>query len=245
MCRVGAFVRAGVLGAILNSVCAHGASADLALDDRKTFLLFSGADLWGHGWFAHKGVLWSPGGFESEGFTLKLLLGTGLYRYNSGALADETVVGAQVIAFALPGWRFQRDRFTVSVFAGVDFQYHHLTPHDPGSSLRGAQLGIRGGFDLWYQHNPDMMIGADASVSSVGPSYSARLALGWRIPESLYIGPEVSGFANGNDYNQWRLGLHITGARMDELEWTIGFGWTFDSDERDGFYGRLGAIVRK
>jgi hypothetical protein len=245
MCGVGAFVRACLLGVILNSVCAYRASAEFELDERKTVLLFSGADLWGHGWFAHKGTLWSPGGLEKEGFTLKLLLGTGLYRYNSGALADETVVGAQIIGFVLPGWRFKRDRFTVSVFAGVDFQYHHLTPYDPGSSLHGAQFGIRGGFDLWYQHNPDMMVGADVSVSSVGPSYSARLALGWRFVESIYIGPEAGAFAAGDDYNQMRFGLHITGAKIEDLEWTIGLGWSLDSDKRNGLYGRVGIIARQ
>jgi hypothetical protein len=245
MCGVGAFVRACLLGAIISSVWRDTASADFEPDEKKTLLLFSGADLWWHGWFSHKGILWSPGGLESEGFTLKLLLGAGLYQYKSGALADEAVVGAQAIAFALPGWRFQKDRTTFSVFAGADMQHHHLMPDDPANSLRGTKLGIRGGFDLWYQHNPDMMIGADVSVSTVGPSYSARLALGWRIPESLYIGPEASGFANGNEYRQLRVGLHITGARMDDLEWTIGLGWAFDSDERSGLYGRLGAIVRK
>ncbi len=242
---VGAFVRACLLGASTVSVCVNAASADLAIDDEKTALFFSGGDLWRHGSFSYGGLLWSPRGLDREGFTLKLLLGGGRYRYLSGALGNTQVTGSQVIFFALPGWRFHKDRLTLSVFAGLDIQQHDLTPDDPSSSLRGTKLGIRGGFDLWFEPDPLTMIGADVSISSIGPSYSARLAFGWRLPEGFYAGPEIGGFADGNDYSQLRFGLHVTGLKTDNLEWSAGFGWAFDNDERDSFYGRLGVFVRR
>jgi hypothetical protein len=238
-------VRACLLGAAMCSVCVGVASADVPIDGVKTILFFSGLDLWRHGSFSYGGLLWSPRGLDEDGFTLKLLLGGGQYRYVSGTLGNLDVTGQQVVAFVMPGWRFRKDRLTVTVFAGLDTQHHRLTPDDPASSLRGTKIGLRGGLELWFEPDAQSMIAADASVSSVGPSYSARLAFGWRAPQGFYLGPEFSGFSVGDAYNQWRAGLHVTALRTNELEWSAGVGWTFDSDRRDGLYGRLGVIMRR
>jgi len=245
MRRVGAFARAFLLAAITSSVSSNIASADIEIDDEKTTLFFAGGDLWRHGLFSYGGLLWSPAGLDNQGFTLKILLGGGRYRYISGALGNAAVVGEQDLAFVLPGWRFQKDRLTVSFFAGLDAQHHRLIPDDPSSSLRGTELGVRGGFDLWFEPGPHTMIGADASISSVGPSYSARLAFGWRLPDSFYVGPEIGGFADGQNYHQVRAGLQVTGVKTGQLEWSAGFGWAFDRDDRNGLYGRLGVFVRR
>jgi hypothetical protein len=66
-------------------------------------LLFSGGDIWRNGAFSNGGLLWSPGGLDREGFTLKAMLSGGLYRYNSGALAGDQVVGTEYAAQILPG----------------------------------------------------------------------------------------------------------------------------------------------
>lgn len=230
---------------MMGSVCMNVACADTAIGGEKTVLFFSGSDLWRHGSFSHGGLLWSPGGLERDGFTLKLLLGGGRYQYVSGALADSLVTGNQAIAFVMPGWRIRKDRLIVSFFAGADYQYHLLLPDDPTNSLRGEKWGVRAGFDLWFEPAPNTMIGADASISSVGPSYSARLAYGWKLPGGSYIGPEIGGFADGDNYNQMRIGLHITSFRTRGLEWSAALGWTLDSDERDSLYGRLGVLSRR
>jgi hypothetical protein len=47
-------------------------------------LYFSGVDLWRNGGTAYAGALWSPGGLNSDGFTLKLLLAAGDYLYETG-----------------------------------------------------------------------------------------------------------------------------------------------------------------
>jgi hypothetical protein len=245
MRRVVAFVRAILLGTILSSVCVNAASADFEIDDEKTALFFSGRDLWYHGAYTHGGLLWSPRGLDHPGFTLKLLIGGGVYRYVSGALGDISVMGYQAIGFALPGWRFQRDRLTISWFAGVDVQRHQLFPDDPSNSLRGTRLGLRGAFDLWLEPKPGTMISADLSVSSIGPSYSGRLTLGWQLADIVYVGPEIGGFANGDSYSQLRFGLHVTGVKVNDLECSIAFGWAFDNDDRGSLYGRLGVHLRR
>jgi hypothetical protein len=78
------------------------------------YLLFSGFDVWRNGGFVHGGFLWSPDGLAREGFSLKLLLAGGSYRYQSGTI---DITGQQALAAVMPGWRFKGDRIELTVFA--------------------------------------------------------------------------------------------------------------------------------
>ena len=89
------------------------------------------------------------------------------------------------------------------------------------------------------------MVAADASVSSIGPSYSGRAAFGWKVLDRFYVGPEVQGFAVDGNYRQFRAGVHVTALRLGWSEWFASAGWATDSDSRDSLYGRLGLIVRR
>ncbi|HWV51269.1 cellulose biosynthesis protein BcsS [Pseudorhodoplanes sp.] len=231
--------------ATLVGLCCVSARADGFARNDDTFLYFSGVDLWTHGSFSYGGMLWSPGGLDRDGFTFKALIGTGSYQYTSGALGGLTVTGQQFSGFVLPGWRFVRDKTFVTVFAGLDLQHHWITPYDPASDLLGSHAGIRGAIEVWHEPNAATMIAADATVSSIGPSFAARAAYGWRVADAFYIGPEIGGFASRDTYQQFRAGLHVTGFRFAWVEWSAAFGWAMDSDDRDGFYARLGLHVRR
>lgn len=233
------FVAAGSL-----CLCVRPAHADVFRRYDDTYLLFAGTDLWRHGSFSYGGLLWSPGQLDRDGFTFKTMIGSGTYRYRSGALGNINVIGSQAIAFAMPGWRVMRDKTVVSVFVGLDAQFHYLMPYDPGSKLAGTHVGIRGAIEYWHEPTESTMWTADASISSVGPSYSGRIAYGWRLFDAFYAGPEVAGFSDVN-YKQFRAGLHITGLKFRFLEWSAGLGWATDSDDRDGLYGRVGLFARR
>ncbi len=220
------------------------ASADPDGRDDLGFLFFTGTDLWRNGMLAYGGLLWSPDGIDREGFVLKLFAGGGDYRYLSGGLGNAEVTGRNIVGFVMPGWRFQQDRLTVTVFGGLDLQRHRLTPDDPSSSLRGNYAGARGAIDLWYEPDAATMLEANAALSSIGPSYSARAAFGWRAFDHFYAGPEVQGFAFDGNYRQLRAGLHVTAFKTENFEWSGAIGWALDSDHRDGLYGRLGLIAR-
>lgn len=246
--RCGGWVAAAVAVAAVVGMplCATAAELDDfgPASSQPTWLLFSSTDLWRHGGFAHGGALWASSGLDREGPVLKLMFGGGLYHYISGALGDADVRGEAMAASVLPGWRFVRGDLTVTAFIGLDLQHHRLTPDDPSAGLRGSYAGARMGFELWYQPTPLTMIAADASVSTIGLSYNARLAGGWRVFDLFYAGPEVQAFAAGDNYKQARAGLHITGLRTGEFEWSAGFGWAIDTDERSGIYGKLGVFTR-
>ncbi len=236
---------AWVLAAVL-SVTGSAALADpipVGHDDAR-YLLSASTDLWRHGGFGHGGVLWSPDGLDREGFALKLTFGGGVYRYRSGALGNAEVTGRQFAGSLLPGWRFQHERATFGVFVGLDLQSHRLSPDDASAGLRGNYVGIRTVLELWYEPDATTMLAADASASTVGPSYAARLAYGWRVFEQFYVGPEVSAFAHDRNYGQVRAGVHLTGFKTGAFEWSAGVGWASDSDNRNSAYGKLGVFTR-
>jgi hypothetical protein len=214
------------------------------LHQQARFLLFSTTDLWRQGGFTYGGLLFAPSGLDRDGPVVKLIAGGGLYRYASGALGTD-VIGYMSAASILPGYRFRRDRLTATVFLGADIQRHRLLPDDPSAGLRGSYVGARAGVDLWYQPTDWGMIAADASVSTIGGSYDARLAAGIRAFDLFYFGPEVKGFRAGGNYHQLRAGLHLTGLRLGDYDWTAGFGWATDSDNHNGAYGMLNFGIRR
>lgn len=213
-----------------------------ALGADAKFLLFSGGDLWGHGSFLHGGALWSPGGLDREGFTLKALISGGTYNYLSGAL-DTKIDGREFVAQVLPGWRFKSGATEIKLFAGLDVQDHHLSPDDPDSKLRGGDAGLRAAFEFWTEPSPATMIEADGSASTVADSYAVHAAVGWRVADRFYLGPEVQAFAS-DGYTQYRVGAHITALKLGDAEWSAATGYATDDDDRSSAYARFGVSRR-
>jgi len=222
----------------------HAATGQAGTDgpNNPSFLLFAGTDLWRDGAFVHGGLLWSPAGLDADGFTLKLLLSGGGYTYPSGGLRTD-VDGTMLSAAALPGWRMTRDGITIGLYAGPVVQDYRLTPYDPGSRLHGPYGGAQFAADVWYQPSPVTMLALDGSVASIGPTGSLRAAIGWRFSEPFFVGPETQALWCA-DYQQVRLGVHVTGFRIDALEWSAAGGWAVESDGRAGPYLRLGVNAR-
>jgi hypothetical protein len=131
--------------------------ADAGEPASSSILFFTGTDMWRDGAFIYGGLLWSPAGLNSDGFTLKLLLDGGNYSYPSAGLHTD-VTGTLSSAAALPGWRITRDALTVSLYAGPLVQDYRLTPYDPGSRLHGSYVGGQLAADVWYQPTPVTMV---------------------------------------------------------------------------------------
>jgi hypothetical protein len=222
-------------------VCVAGGPSR-ADDAEARVLQFSGRDIWRNGAFLHGGFLYAPGGFEQDGFMLKVLLGGGVYRYLSGSLGD--VIGAEWKAQFMPGFRFKRGDAEFKVFFGPEIQRHKLWPDDPDNRLRGQNFGLRMAGELWYEPTRDQLIAADVSLSSIETSQSARFAYGWRVGEELfaggvYIGPETQYFGS-DGYGHLRFGLHITSMKTEATEWSAAAGFARDTDGRSSPYVRLG-----
>jgi hypothetical protein len=216
------------------------------------YMLFAGFDLWRNGGFAHGGMLWSPGGIEREGFTLKLLVAGGVYRYHvtrqltSGrtpAFIRQEIVGAQDLVSVMAGWRVKFNGLEATIYLGPDLQYHVLVPDDLNNSMRGINMGLRGGIDVWYQPWSQFMLNAGVSASTIGNNYWGRAAAGWYLAGIAWVGPEVLALGGGV-YSQLRFGAHVTGLRFGGIDWSVGAGHVQDSDHRNGFYARFGIVGR-
>lgn len=237
-------VVSGVAAALLAAtVCIADESAPRGEPGTPQWMFFAGAEGWHSGAFGHGGLLWSPGGLFAEGFTLKLLAGGGTYRYRAGGPLGVDVMGTAMLGAVMPGWRFKVGKLEVTAVAGLDVQDHRLSLDDPGNRLRGTLFGVRVGVDAWYEPMERMMLAANVSASSVGPSFWARLATGWHAFGMFWLGPEVQGLG-GPNYQQFRAGAHITSFRSGLFEWSAGAGFATDSDGRSGAYGRLGVLAR-
>src|SRR5579863_5378708 len=226
---------AAVAGVVLS--CPMG-WAETALPSDPTLLLFGGTDLWRYGAFLYGGTLWSPGGVDTDGFTLKLAVNGGRYSYNSSGLRS-TVDGTMASGAALPGFRFVRDTLTVGVFGGPVVQDYRLSPYDPGSRLHGLYAGVQLASDVWYQPTANIMAALNGSLVSIGPTGYVRGALGYRVFDAAFVGPEAAMFWCAN-FQQVEFGAHLTGLHIGTSEWSAGAGWSMDSDRRSGPYLRLG-----
>lgn len=242
----GCFCAARFFAVAFILVCLRaGAALSQSSSPGDTLLFFSGTDLWRSGVFAHGGLLWSPEGLDREGFTLKAALSGGSYRYTSGALGNATVIGRELTAQLMPGWRFKNGGSELKIFAGPDLQIHRLWPDDPGSGLRGSKTGVRAAFEFWSEPTANMMFSADALVSSVSRNYfAARLATGWRVFDHFYLGPEAQVFSS-DDYRQRRYGIHFTSMKTEQAEWSAALGWARDTDDRSSLYARIGVLTRR
>lgn len=208
----------------------------------ETFLYFTGFDLWGKGGSAYGGLLWSPGGLNNDGFTLKLLLAGGNYLYMSGTT---DITGSNLLASIMPGWRIKRGDLEIKLFAGLDLQHHRLAPDDPASSLRGNHAGARANAEIWWEPIPAaMMLALTLSGSTIGSNFGARGAAGWRVMDRFWAGPEIE--ASGDEvYRQYRVGAHITSFKYRAFEWAIGAGYVEDNSNRSGYYGRFSLLTRR
>jgi hypothetical protein len=231
---------AGAVATVILCAAMHLARASASND--PTFLIFTGTDLWRYGVFFYGGTLWTPAGVDADGFTLKLLLDGGGYTYTAGDLHTD-VDGTMISASLLPGWRFTRDRLIVTVFAGPVVQDYRLTPNDPGSSLHGFYLGGQFAADVWYQPTAKTMAAVNGTFTTIGPTGSLRFAVGYKLFEPAYIGPEIEEIWCG-DFDEVQFGAHVTALRTRALEWSASGGWTLTSDQRQGPYLRLGVITR-
>jgi hypothetical protein len=243
-------VRATVIAVAALLVCLFRAACVPAWangDDDPHAILFSGRDLWLNGAFAHGGFLFAPSGLDQDGLLLKILFSGGLYRYDAKNLGGERVVGTEGLAHALAGWRVKRGDAEFKFFFGPEFQRHHLEPDDPSNRLRGNSIGLRMAFELWYEPSTSSMVAADASISSIATSNSARVAYGWRMFEDMlggvYLGPVIEYFGSAG-YRHLRLGAHVTSMKAEDTEWSAAAGWAQDSQGRASPFLRLNMLKR-
>jgi hypothetical protein len=204
-------------------------------------LLYAGFDIWRYGRSGYGGFYWAPDGLNNNGFITRLFVSGGAERYDAGSRRFSTSI---IRAAPLAGWRLSQGTLELKVFAGPELENRTLMPDVPTAAYRGTHLGARAAAELWWEPVPDMMLTSAFSVSTNATSHSARGAAGWRVLDRFWAGPEIS--ASSDDFSQqYRVGAHLTGFKLDALEWSAAVGYVTDSYHRSGVYGRIGVLTRQ
>ena len=204
-------------------------------------LLYAGFDIWRFGRTGYGGFYWAPDGLNNDGFIARLFVSRGVERYDAGSRRFNTTI---VRASPLAGWRFSQGTLELKVFAGPELENRVLAPDIPTAKFRGTHIGARVAAELWWEPIPEMMLASAFSASTNATSHSARAAAGWRVFDRFWAGPEIS--ASGDAFStQYRIGVHLTGFRLDALEWSAAVGYVTDSYHRSGVYGRIGVLTRQ
>lgn len=207
----------------------------------EKFLYFSGFDCGAAAARSTAACNGAPRGLNEDGFTLKLLLAEGTYRYLAGST---DIRGTGLLASLMPGWRIKRGNFEAKIFAGLDLQNHRLSQDDPGNSLRGNHVGLRVGADFWWEPTSSIMMAASISGSTIGTTFGARGPAGWRVMDRFWAGQELE--ASGDEvYRQYRIDAHLTSFKIAAFEWPLGAGYVEDNSHRSGLYGRLSLLTRR
>jgi hypothetical protein len=237
------------MGATIGRPLAQPAAVGPTLTDNlsggskpERFLFFSGVDLWRNGQAGYGGMMLAPqGDLNKDGLLVRLFISDDFERYDTPAQRFTTNIFR---ASVLPGWRIKRGNVEIKVFAGPALESHALKPDTPTDKLRGSHFGARFATELWWEPTPTMMVSAAASATTIGSGYSARAAVGWRLLDRFWIGPEISASADGFS-TQYRIGAHLTGFKTGPAEWSVGTGFVEDSFDRSGIYGRIAVLFRK
>lgn len=199
------------------------------------FLLFSGVDLWRASTALYGGLHWAPAGLNNDGIVVRLLLSRNFERYGDSSNTISRVS-------ALAGIRAARGSFDIKLMAGP--QHESNDPTSPDARLRGSRLGLQAIIETWWEPTPELLVASSWSGGTLDSNYAGRLAIGWRVFGPAWIGPEIAS-ASDEFSTQYRIGLHLTGLAVDDLEWSGAVGWLDDSFRRRGFYGRIGVLLRR
>ena len=205
-------------------------------------LLYAGFDIWRYGRTGYGGFYWAPGGLNNDGFITRLFVSGGVERYDAGQKRFNTTI---IRAAPLAGWRLSQGTLELKVFAGPELENRVLTPDVPDREIS--------------RHPPRrarrrrIVVGADAGDDAdigIRPHRPTRPATAHAPPPagvcSTGSGPARK-FPRPRDAfsQQYRVGAHLTGFRLDALEWSAAAGYVTDSFGRNGIYGRIGVLTRQ
>ncbi len=176
------------------------------------------------------------GTLRDSGVRVKVeaLAGTYEYRTDSGT----KVTGEQVEGAALVGYEWIWREAKLAGYVGLAVRNTSLSIADPANPVVGTSYGLKTAADFYARPTAKTMVSAYGSFTSNDKSYFTRFKAGWRIGESVYLGPEVT-FLGNSFYNQWRVGAHLTGLQLGPIQASLSAGYQFDREQKAGAYGSV------
>ena len=204
------------------------------------FLAFSGVDITPRGGvFGFAGATIAPwGGLDTSGFRIWVHAGGGTYKYFPEP--GTTIKGTDVTGDFLVGYGFEGNNYSIDLFVGVNAWNHQLSEFDPENSVQGTAVGAEVRGELWANPTPQTLLAGEAQYSTAFGTYWAKAKVGYDISngQEFFIGPEL--IADGDQrFDRWRIGAHVTAAKINKLIVEVSGGYLHSSDLGNGAYGLL------
>lgn len=177
-------------------------------------------------------------GLEHNGFRFRVIGLIGRYDYDASAPGVGEVTGNQAGGSLLGGYEWAVNKTKIGVYGGIDVINNRLNKFDPGNDTEGTTYGFRAGVDFYSNPTSSTMAAGTFTFTTANTGYYVRLRGGVAAYEQMYVGPEVLVLGD-SFYNQWRLGLHLSGVQLGPVQFGVSGGYLNDSTKGNGGYGIL------
>ncbi|HZP10306.1 cellulose biosynthesis protein BcsS [Methyloceanibacter sp.] len=226
----GAWLRNGSAGGLCLLASSLFAPPSLAQSDQPTAELFTGIEASDNYVSVYVGGGTALGkGLYEPGFRLRAVGSYGPYHYDGTLLVDGvympiTFDGQDAFIAALAGYQFRTGNLIAKLFAGIEAEDQHISPHDPNNSVQGSEVGLRLALETWTDLSPRLFVSADASYGTAFQEYCALARIGFRVRPRLALGLEGGALGN-EEYNAGKGGGFL---RLDvrDIEFTLSGGFT-------------------
>ncbi len=177
-------------------------------------------------------------GLDESGLRLRLGGVVGQYSYTNTNLG--TIKGTQSDVSFMIGYEWVNARSSFGVYGGANYDNNAIDKYDPANKSVGKGTGAKIAVDFNYRPTDYTMFSGVGSFSSFHSAYYTRMKAGYAIAPQLYVGPEAV-FMGDDFFKQWRVGLHMTGAKFSALQVGASAGVLVDKVRGTGIYGILDA----
>jgi hypothetical protein len=176
------------------------------------------------------------GGLDESGLRLWLLGGAGFYHYPGDR---DTFWDTD----ALLGYGIVRDDLNVNFYVGLNAQQHQLAVPDPRNPVQGLGVGVMFRTDVWYNPTPITLLYGEGEYSTAFGTYYTSAKYGYSFTggktvedRQFYIGPQIT-LLGDTFYQEWRVGAHVTSLNLGKVDFSIGAGYSHNSENGSGAYG--------
>jgi hypothetical protein len=206
----------------------------------ESFIGVDATPAWLH---VYGGATFAPyGNLNTSGLRLWIYGESGTYRYFSDPTS--TVRAAEQLGDVLVGYGFSGETYSLNLFIGANVDDQKLFSPDPENPVQGTKFGAKIRAEFWTHPTSWSLICAEADYSTAFQRYHVLGQFGFEtFRKGIFLGPEISIMGN-EQYNQWRVGAHLTAVHQQYGEVNLSVGYANTSDFRSGAYGMLELNVR-
>lgn len=217
-------------------------AADPAPQPSRT-VVFGGLD-WGRSGFAAFGAKRSLlGPLDRDGPVVMGTIGYGGEFERVGPPGTPLALRHTFLAGALAGYQWMMPWGALGALAGPELAseiYREWESRDRHSRTR---LGARVQGEVWAHPTENTLLTSTVVLGSARRSAWGRLALGYRLWDKTFVGPEIAGYAT-ETYRKEQVGLHVTGVELGGFSLRLSGGAQWERERRLGPYiglsGHLG-----